>query len=210
MSATPAGPSWSASARRPTRRIIRSGTSDALTRTAVANYIAKYATKTADAPGLPAYRLRSAAEVEALRCPPHYRRLIETAWAARLPAMGALPRLRRPLPHQVPPLLRHLRPAPHRTHANTAARSATQTASSTPGAGRSTKPPSYSSATGTTPDPATRHPTLTPWPSCPPTTHVAIENVSRETSEMPGRERRRECLKRKTPTDRLLTVDQVA
>ena len=34
-----------------------------------------------DAPGLPSYRLRTAAEVEALRCPPHYRRLIETAWA---------------------------------------------------------------------------------------------------------------------------------
>jgi hypothetical protein len=62
-------------------KVIRSGTADALTRTAVANYIAKYATKTADAPGLPAYRLRSAAELESLRCPPHYQRLIETAWA---------------------------------------------------------------------------------------------------------------------------------
>jgi hypothetical protein len=62
-------------------RVIRSGTSDALSRTAVANYIAKYATKTADAPGLPSYRLRSATEVRALRCPPHQRRLIETAWA---------------------------------------------------------------------------------------------------------------------------------
>jgi hypothetical protein len=62
-------------------RVIRSGTADALTRSAVANYIAKYATKTADAPGLPAYRLRSAAELETLRCPPHHRRLIETAWA---------------------------------------------------------------------------------------------------------------------------------
>jgi hypothetical protein len=62
-------------------RVIRSGTSGALTRTAVANYIAKYATKTADAPGLPSYRIRSRLEVQALRCPPHYRRLIETAWA---------------------------------------------------------------------------------------------------------------------------------
>jgi hypothetical protein len=62
-------------------RIIRSGTSGALTRTAVANYIAKYATKTADAPGLPSYRIRSRLELQALRCPPHYRRLIETAWA---------------------------------------------------------------------------------------------------------------------------------
>ena len=61
-------------------RVIRSGTSGALTRTAVANYIAKYATKTADAPGLPSYRLRSPLELRALRCPPHSRRLIETAW----------------------------------------------------------------------------------------------------------------------------------
>ena len=63
-------------------RVIRSGTADALTRTAVANYIAKYATKSAaDASGLPAYRLHATAEVQALRCPPHQRRLIETAWA---------------------------------------------------------------------------------------------------------------------------------
>ena len=62
-------------------RVISSGTSGALSSTAVANYIAKYATKTAGAPGLPAYRLRTALEVQALRCPPHHRRLIETAWA---------------------------------------------------------------------------------------------------------------------------------
>ena len=62
-------------------KVVRSGTADALTRSAVANYIAKDATKTADAPGLPAYRLHSADELGALRCPPHYRQLIETAWA---------------------------------------------------------------------------------------------------------------------------------
>ncbi len=61
-------------------KVIRSGTSDALSRAAVANYLAKYATKTADAPGLPSYRLHSAAEIRALRCPPHQRQLIETAW----------------------------------------------------------------------------------------------------------------------------------
>ena len=52
----------------------------ALTRDAVANYIAKYATKTADAPGLPASRLRSMDEIQALRCPAHHKRMIETAW----------------------------------------------------------------------------------------------------------------------------------
>jgi hypothetical protein len=62
-------------------KVIRSGTSDALSRTAVANYIAKYATKTAGGPGLPSYRLHSVAEVRALRCPPHQRRIIEAAWA---------------------------------------------------------------------------------------------------------------------------------
>ena len=53
---------------------------DELTRDAVANYIAKYATKTADAPGLPSSRIRSVAEIQALRCPAHRRRMIETAW----------------------------------------------------------------------------------------------------------------------------------
>jgi len=53
---------------------------DALTRDAVANYIAKYATKTAEAPGLPASRLRTLHEIRALRCPAHHRRMIETAW----------------------------------------------------------------------------------------------------------------------------------
>ena len=62
-------------------RVIRSGTAAALTRPAVANYIAKYATKTADAPGLPSSRLHTASEVRALRCPPHTRRVIETCWA---------------------------------------------------------------------------------------------------------------------------------
>ena len=61
-------------------RIVRGHQGDALTRDAVANYIAKYATKTADAPGLPSSRIRSAAEVQALRCPAHHRRMIEMAW----------------------------------------------------------------------------------------------------------------------------------
>ena len=53
---------------------------DALTRDAVANYIAKYATKTADAPGLPSTRLRGLDEIRSLRCPAHHKRMIETAW----------------------------------------------------------------------------------------------------------------------------------
>ena len=61
-------------------RIVREHQGDALTPDAVANYIAKYATKTADAPGLPSSRIRSVAEIQALRCPAHHRRMIETAW----------------------------------------------------------------------------------------------------------------------------------
>jgi hypothetical protein len=66
-------------------RIIRHGhdlpgTGQALNGAAVANYIAKYATKTLTAPGLPSCRIRSDANIERLRCPAHYRRLITTAW----------------------------------------------------------------------------------------------------------------------------------
>jgi hypothetical protein len=46
----------------------------------VANYIAKYATKTIDAPGLPDRPVRSPAAIAALRCGVHYKRLISTCW----------------------------------------------------------------------------------------------------------------------------------
>jgi hypothetical protein len=68
-------------------RIIRDGLADGLPGTgekldvaAVSNYIAKYATKTLTAPGVPDTRLRSAADLMALRCSRHYRQMIETAW----------------------------------------------------------------------------------------------------------------------------------
>ena len=56
------------------------GTGRALSVQAVANYIAKYATKALDAPGIPDRPIRSALDLEALRCHPHYRRMITTAW----------------------------------------------------------------------------------------------------------------------------------
>jgi len=61
---------------------------------AVANYIAKYATKAADVPGLPDARIRTAAAITALRCSAHHKRMAATAW--RLGAPGAVgdPRLR--------------------------------------------------------------------------------------------------------------------
>jgi hypothetical protein len=66
-------------------RIIRHGpdlpgTGQALNGQAVANYIAKYATKTLTAPGLPTCRIRTEADIADLRCSAHYRRLITTAW----------------------------------------------------------------------------------------------------------------------------------
>jgi Replication initiator protein, pSAM2 len=57
-----------------------------LTIRAVANYIAKYATKSLTAPGLPDRRLRNTAEVDELTCSAHYRQIIATAWRLGHPA----------------------------------------------------------------------------------------------------------------------------
>jgi hypothetical protein len=56
------------------------GTGRKLSVQAVGNYIAKYATKSLDALGLPDRPLRSARDLDGLRCHRHYRRMIETAW----------------------------------------------------------------------------------------------------------------------------------
>jgi hypothetical protein len=53
---------------------------------AVANYIAKYATKTLTAPGLPDHRLRDAEDIEALSCSAHYQQMIATAWRLGRPS----------------------------------------------------------------------------------------------------------------------------
>jgi hypothetical protein len=60
-------------------RIVRADTAHAVSREAVANYIAKYATKVSEVPGLPDSRVRDVAEVAALRCPAHHKQMIETA-----------------------------------------------------------------------------------------------------------------------------------
>jgi hypothetical protein len=56
------------------------GTGRKLSVQAVGNYIAKYATKSLDAPGLPDRPLRSASDVAELRCHRHYKQMITTAW----------------------------------------------------------------------------------------------------------------------------------
>jgi hypothetical protein len=56
------------------------GTGKALSAQAVANYIAKYATKATGTPGLPDYPVKSPAAIAALRCSSHHKRLISTCW----------------------------------------------------------------------------------------------------------------------------------
>ena len=65
---------------RPIRRDTIAATGQPLDGQAVANYIAKYATKTLTAPGVPAQRLRHLVDIEHLRCSAHYKQMITTAW----------------------------------------------------------------------------------------------------------------------------------
>ena len=56
------------------------GTGQALSGQAVANYIAKYATKSLSVPGLPDKRFRTAFDLTGLRCSRHHLQMISTAW----------------------------------------------------------------------------------------------------------------------------------
>lgn len=104
------------------------GTGQRLDVKAVGNYIAKYATKALDAPGVPDRPLRTRAAIDALPCSRHHKQMITTAWqlggGRHFPARTRLCQMAHqfgwggPLSDQVPPLLHHLRrPAPraHRT-----------------------------------------------------------------------------------------------
>jgi hypothetical protein len=55
------------------------GTGQALSGQAVANYIAKYATKSLAVPGLPDKRFRTAFDLTGLRCSRHHKQMITTA-----------------------------------------------------------------------------------------------------------------------------------
>jgi hypothetical protein len=68
------------------RPIRHHTTGQALTVRVVANYIAKYATKTLTAPGLPDHRLQHAEDIEHLTCSRHYRQMIATAWRLGRPS----------------------------------------------------------------------------------------------------------------------------
>jgi hypothetical protein len=61
---------------------------------AIANYIAKYATKAADVPGLPDSRIRHVSQIIVLRCPAHQKRMVATAWELGARTSIGDPRLR--------------------------------------------------------------------------------------------------------------------
>jgi hypothetical protein len=71
------------------------GTGQALSAPAVANYIAKYATKTLTVPGVPDTRIRTAFDLRSLRCSAHYQRMITTAWQLGRRTVTGDPRFRR-------------------------------------------------------------------------------------------------------------------
>jgi hypothetical protein len=70
------------------------GTGQALSGQAVANYIAKYATKSLTAPGLPDRRIRTAFDLQGIRCSAHFQRMIATAWQLGAKHATGDPRLR--------------------------------------------------------------------------------------------------------------------
>jgi hypothetical protein len=61
-------------------RVGLPGSGSELSAQAVANYIAKYATKTISAPGLPDRPVHGIKAIAALRCGAHYKRLISVCW----------------------------------------------------------------------------------------------------------------------------------
>ncbi|HLX47818.1 MAG TPA: replication initiator [Streptosporangiaceae bacterium] len=73
--------------RRPVHRTAVIASGGPLDADAVANYIAKYVTKTLDVPGLPNRRIRSVFDLDHLSCPGHYRQLITTAWRLGRPGV---------------------------------------------------------------------------------------------------------------------------
>ena len=70
-------------------------TGDTLGGQAVANYIAKYVTKTLTAPGLPDRRFKTRADIKALGCHRHYRQMMTTAWDLGADDVTGDPRLRK-------------------------------------------------------------------------------------------------------------------
>jgi hypothetical protein len=160
----------------------------------VANYIAKYVTKAVDVPGLPDTRIQNAAEIGALRCPAHHKRMVTMAWDLGARASIGDPRLRL-WAHQLGfgghPLTKSRRYSVtfgHIRGERVTARgsSATPTANATPGAAPSMSAWSWCSPTGPTPEPATP-PAHSPqsWRSRPPTWHAPASEPGDSLSTQP-------------------------
>lgn len=71
------------------------GTGRKLSAEAVSNYIAKYATKALEVPGLPSRPMRTRFDIDNLHCSPHYKQMIATAWDLGARRATGNPRLRK-------------------------------------------------------------------------------------------------------------------
>ena len=162
-------------------RVITMRGTATITDLAVASYLAKYATKSTETTGHTSARLTTdTIDLYANPAGTHPERLIAACWRlgrhpdhTRPAPLGPHARLRRPLPHQSPPLLHPLpRPPPSPHHLPPHPRHRTRTpAPSAPPTTPTTKPPS-SSAPSPTPEPAGQ-PAATPSSPTPPPTKPA-------------------------------------
>jgi replication initiator protein RepSA len=71
------------------------GTGRKLSVEAVSNYIAKYATKTLEVPGLPSRPPQTRFDIDSLRCSRHHKQMIATAWDLAAHHATGNPRLRK-------------------------------------------------------------------------------------------------------------------
>jgi hypothetical protein len=157
------------------------GTGTALSAQAVANYIAKYATKTTGAPGLPHRPVPGPAAIGRLRASSHHKQLITTCWElGKDPAASqlALNRWTHMLGYRGHFLTKSRRYSVTFTQLRqavspTAACNGTPTARKTPGVANSTTASFWSSPPGSTREPATPPLASTSSRSPPPHVHAS-------------------------------------
>ena len=137
-------------------RIVRSGTETALSRDAVANYIAKYVTKAVGVPGLPASRIRHASELRLAALPGPSQADDRDRAGPRLPADTPTSSATAATPSPSPAATQSPLASSAASASSTAKRSAGQTANWTPGAVHSMNAWSWCSRTSPTRAPATR------------------------------------------------------
>jgi replication initiator protein RepSA len=179
---------------RPIRRDDITRTGQPLNHQAVANYIAKYATKTLTVPGLPAQRLRHQSDIEHLRCPAHHKRMITTAWQLGSKRCTGQARFRA-WAHMLGYGGHFLTKS--RRYSVTfgqlrRARTDHRRAERHPGGERGpwgrpwTRPSSWSSAPGPTPEPATPPPPTPSSPSPPQPAHVSTKTTPHDNQPIKG------------------------